>query len=104
VARRRLSAGTGGRRALVGDRLSDGRPSVPWDPSCELFERFTQQARQVVVFAKEEAHVLRHSQIGTEHLLLGLLREEEGLAARALHALDVTVERTRAEVVRLVAR
>lgn len=76
--------------------------SGPWDPSWELFERFTQQARRVVVFATEEAHGLRHSCIGTEHLLLGLLREEEGLAARALQALDITVDRTRAEVVRLV--
>jgi len=67
-----------------------------------LLERFTQQARQVVVFAKEEARGLRHSQIGTEHLLLGLLREEGGLAARTLQALDITLERARAEVARLV--
>jgi Clp amino terminal domain, pathogenicity island component len=67
-----------------------------------VFERFTQEAREVVVLARQEARELRHSYIGTEHLLLGLLREEEGLAARALEALDITAERTREEVVRLV--
>ena len=67
-----------------------------------MFERFTQEAREVVVLAREEARELRHSYIGTEHLLLGLLREEEGLAARALQALGITVERTREEVARLV--
>ena len=48
-----------------------------------VFERFTERARQVVVLAQEESRALRHAYIGTEHLLLGLLREEEGLAARA---------------------
>jgi ATP-dependent Clp protease ATP-binding subunit ClpA len=67
-----------------------------------VFERFTERARQVVVLAQEEAQVLKHNYIGTEHILLGLLREEEGLAARALQALDVTVERVRAQVVRIV--
>ena len=66
-----------------------------------LFERFTERARQVVVPALEEARALRHNYIGTEHILLGLMREEEGLAARALKSLDITIERVRAEVVRL---
>jgi ATP-dependent Clp protease ATP-binding subunit ClpC len=47
-----------------------------------VFERFTERARQVVVLAQEEARILKHNYIGTEHILLGLLREEEGLAAR----------------------
>ena len=68
-----------------------------------LFERFTERARQVVVLAQEEARALSHNYIGTEHILLGLAREEEGLAARVLKSLDITVERLRAEVVRLVA-
>jgi ATP-dependent Clp protease ATP-binding subunit ClpC len=56
----------------------------------------------VVVLAQEEARTLKHNYIGTEHILLGLLREEEGLAARVLESLDITVERVRAQVVRIV--
>ena len=67
-----------------------------------MFERFTEQARQVVVLAQEEARTLKHDYIGTEHILLGLLREEEGLAARLLQSLDITVERVRAQVLRIV--
>ena len=67
-----------------------------------MFERFTERARQVVVLAQEEARTLKHNYIGTEHILLGLLREEEGLAARVLESLDITVERVRAQVVRIV--
>src|SRR4051794_24427772 len=67
-----------------------------------VFERFTERARQVVVLAQEEARILKHNYIGTEHILLGLLREEEGLAARVLESLDITVERVRAQVVRIV--
>src|ERR1035438_3480877 len=67
-----------------------------------MFERFTERARQVVVLAQEEARTLKHNYIGTEHLLLGLLREEEGVAARVLESLDITVERVRAQVVRIV--
>ncbi|MGI8460964.1 MAG: ATP-dependent Clp protease ATP-binding subunit [Solirubrobacterales bacterium] len=67
-----------------------------------MFERFTERARQVVVLAPEEARTLQHNYIGTEHILLGLLREEEGLAARVLESLDITVERVRAQVVRIV--
>ena len=67
-----------------------------------MFERFTERARQVVVLAQEEARSLKHNYIGTEHLLLGLLREEEGVAARVLESLDVSVEEVRAAVVRIV--
>jgi ATP-dependent Clp protease ATP-binding subunit ClpC len=62
----------------------------------------TEGARQVVDLAQEEARALKHSYIGTEHILLGLLREEEGLAARVLECLDITVERVRPQVVELV--
>ncbi len=55
-----------------------------------------------MVLAQEEARTLKHNYIGTEHILLGLLREEEGLAARVLESLDITVERVRAQVVRIV--
>ena len=57
-----------------------------------VFERFTERARQVVVLAQDEARSLGHGYIGTEHLLLGLLREEEGLGARVLASLGVTVD------------
>jgi ClpA/ClpB-like protein len=66
-----------------------------------VFERFTQQARQVVVWAQEEARGLRHNYIGTEDILVGLLREEQGLAGRVLDSHGVTVERVRAQVVRV---
>jgi hypothetical protein len=67
-----------------------------------VFERFTERARQVVVLAQEEARALKHNYIGTEHILLGLLREEEGLAARVLESLDITVELVRGQVTRIV--
>jgi ATP-dependent Clp protease ATP-binding subunit ClpA len=66
-----------------------------------IFERFTERARQVVVLSQEEARNFKHNYIGTEHILLGLIREEEGLAARVLEAFDVTIERTRAQLIRI---
>jgi len=66
-----------------------------------VFERFTERARQVVVFAQEEARTLRHDHVGTEHILLGLARERQGLASQVLARLEVTDERVRAEIVRL---
>jgi ATP-dependent Clp protease ATP-binding subunit ClpC len=71
-----------------------------WD----VFERFSETARQVIVYAQQEARVLGHSYIGTEHLLLGLLREEDGLAAQVLGSCDVGLERVRAEIVRTVGQ
>jgi hypothetical protein len=68
-----------------------------------VFERFTQQARQVVVWAQQEARGLRHNCIGTEDILVGLLREEQGLAGRVLESHGVTIERVRAQVVRVGA-
>jgi ATP-dependent Clp protease ATP-binding subunit ClpC len=69
-----------------------------------VFERFTERARQVVVLAQDEARALKHNYIGTEHILLGLLREEEGLAARVLDSLDITVEEVRQQVARIVGQ
>jgi ATP-dependent Clp protease ATP-binding subunit ClpC len=63
-----------------------------------VFARFTEPARQVVVLAQDEARALRHNYIGTEHLLLGLLREERGLAARALASVDIALEPVRDKV------
>jgi ATP-dependent Clp protease ATP-binding subunit ClpA len=67
-----------------------------------MFERFTNRARHVVVLAQEEARGLRHNYIGTEHILLGLLGESEGLASRALTGLGISLEGTRQEVIDLV--
>jgi hypothetical protein len=67
-----------------------------------VFERLTEHARHVVVRAQEEARRLKHDYVGTEHLLLGLLREEEGRAARVLASLGVTFENARRQVVRIV--
>jgi ATP-dependent Clp protease ATP-binding subunit ClpC len=69
-----------------------------------MFERFTERARQTVVYAQVEARDLRHNYIGTEHLLLGLLREEDGLAARVLWSLDITVEGVREQVARIIGQ
>src|SRR5262249_4951165 len=69
-----------------------------------VFERFTERARQVLVLAQDEARALRHTYIGTEHYLLALLREEEGLAARTLESLGIALEDVRAQVVRIVGQ
>jgi hypothetical protein len=69
-----------------------------------MFERFTDRARRVVVLAQEEARMLEHNYIGTEHLLLALIHEGEGVAATALRALDVDLDTLRREVEALVGR
>ena len=69
-----------------------------------MFERFTERARQVVVLAQEEARDLRHNYIGTEHLLLGLLREEEGVGAHVLDELGVSLDDVRAQVGEIIGR
>ena len=63
-----------------------------------MFERFTDRARRVVVLAQEEARMLSHNYIGTEHILLGLIHEGEGVAAKALESLDISLEAVRAQV------
>ena len=67
-----------------------------------MFERFTERARQVIVLAQEEARALGHNHIGTEHVLLGLLREADGVAARVLSTLEVSLEQVRGEITRNV--
>jgi Clp amino terminal domain, pathogenicity island component len=67
-----------------------------------MFERFTDRARRVVVLAQEEARHLDHNYIGTEHILLGLIHESEGVAARALTELGISLEAVRSEVVEIV--
>src|SRR5215218_8096014 len=63
---------------------------------------YTSRAKKVIELAMSEARELNHSYVGTEHLMLGLLREEKGIAAQVLHDAGVTLERAREEVVRLL--
>jgi ATP-dependent Clp protease ATP-binding subunit ClpA len=67
-----------------------------------MFERFTDRARRVVVLAQEESQRLSHNYIGSEHLLLGLLAEQEGVAARALQSLNVTLTAAREQVEEII--
>jgi ATP-dependent Clp protease ATP-binding subunit ClpC len=69
-----------------------------------LFERFTDRARRVVVLAQEEARLLNHSYIGTEHILLGLIHEGEGVAAKALESLSISLEAVRAQVEEIIGQ
>ena len=69
-----------------------------------MFERFTDRARRVVVLAQEEARDLCHNYIGTEHILLGLLREQDGVAARALEALGISLDAARQQVQGIIGR
>lgn len=67
-----------------------------------MFERFTDRARRVIVLAQEEARNLKHNYLGTEHILLGLIREGEGVAAKALEALGITLDDVRAQVIEII--
>jgi hypothetical protein len=69
-----------------------------------MFERFTTRARQVIVHAQEEARLLKHHHIGTEHVLLGLVHEGEGVAAKALESLGISLEAVRAQVEKLIGQ
>ena len=69
-----------------------------------MFERFTDRARRVIVLAQEEARALQHNYIGTEHLLLGLIREGEGIAAKALTAKGVSLDDTRKQVEEMIGK
>ena len=69
-----------------------------------MFERFTDQARQVVVLAQDEARSLDHNYIGTEHILLALVREDKGIAARALESLGISEAAARRQVEEIIGR
>jgi ATP-dependent Clp protease ATP-binding subunit ClpC len=69
-----------------------------------MFERFSDRARRVVVLAQEEARLLNHNYIGTEHILLGLVHEREGVAAQALDSLDVKLVRVRQQVEQIIGQ
>jgi ATP-dependent Clp protease ATP-binding subunit ClpC len=69
-----------------------------------MFERFTDRARRVVVLAQEEARLLNHNYIGTEHILLGLVHEGEGVAAKAMEAMEISLEAVRQQVEEIIGR
>ena len=69
-----------------------------------MFERFTDRARRVVVLAQEEARMLNHNYIGTEHILLGLIHEGEGVAAKALEAMGISLEAVRSQVEEIIGQ
>ena len=69
-----------------------------------MFERFTDRARRVVVLAQEEARMLNHNYIGTEHILLGLMHEGEGVAAKALESLGISLEAVRQQVEEIIGQ
>jgi len=88
-----------------------GRLISQYSPSIDLlskgdhmFERFTDRARRVVVLAQEEARLLNHSYIGTEHILLGLIHEGEGVAAKALESLGISLEAVRNQVEEMIGQ
>ena len=69
-----------------------------------MFERFTEKARRSVVYAQEEARMLNQNYIGTEHLLLGLIRVDDGIAAKALESLSISLEDVRSQVEELIGK
>ena len=69
-----------------------------------MFERFTDRARRVVVLAQQEARTLNHNYIGTEHILLGLIHESEGVAAKALESLGISLEAVRQQVEEIIGQ
>src|SRR6266498_226812 len=69
-----------------------------------MFERFTDRARRVVVLAQEEARILNHNYIGTEHILLGMIHEGEGVAARAIESLGISLTAVRSEVEEIIGQ
>ena len=92
---------TEARRALENDPSDPKREAAPVEDPARggQFGRFTEGARRVIALAREQARTLKHDSVGTEHILLGLLREEDGIAARVLGSLDITVQRVQATVV-----
>jgi hypothetical protein len=82
------------------DKLVSGTESA----TAQIGTRFTPRARQAIVLSQEEARMLRHDYLGTEHLLLGLLAEGEGVAAQALQRAGIALDAVRAEIVEVVGR
>ncbi len=89
---------------LRGGVALDTLPALPTARRSPVFERFTDRARRVVVLAQEEARLLNHNYIGTEHILLGLIHEGEGVAAKALESLGISLEAVRDQVEEIIGQ
>src|SRR5258707_8817031 len=89
------------RRTGAGHWASPGRLC---EGATKMFERFTDRARRVVVLAQEEARMLNHNYIGTEHILLGLVHEGDGVAAKAMAAMEISLEKVRQQVEEIIGR
>ena len=74
------------------------------EESDEMFKKFTDRARRVVVLAQEEARMLNHNYVGTEHILLGLIHEGEGVAAKALESLGISLDAVRQQVEEIIGQ
>src|SRR5881396_448564 len=85
-------------------KTSVASPGRLCEGATKMFERFTDRARRVVVLAQEEARMLNHNYIGTEHVLLGLIHEGEGVAAKALQSLNISLDAVRAQVEQIIGR
>ena len=84
--------------------IGRGRVKARGKAALSMFERFSDRARRVVVLAQEEARMLDHNYIGTEHILLGLIREGEGGAAKALESLGISLDAVRQQVEEIIGR
>ena len=84
--------------------IGRGRVKARGKAALSMFERFSDRARRVVVLAQEEARMLDHNYIGTEHILLGLIREGEGAAAKALESLGISLDAVRQQVEEIIGR
>src|SRR6201996_969909 len=93
-----LRTGSGTRLPCGAGRNAENLPDPRCEESDDMFERFTDRARRVVVLAQEEARMLNHNYIGTEHILLGLIHEGEGVAAKALESLGISLDAVREQV------
>jgi ATP-dependent Clp protease ATP-binding subunit ClpA len=105
ITREAVLAGIAGMHGSGGDAgETPDMENAPERPANERFDKFTERARRVLTYAQEEATRFNHNYIGTEHLLLGLVREGEGVAARVLSNLGVGLDRVRSEVEFIIGR
>jgi ATP-dependent Clp protease ATP-binding subunit ClpC len=107
VAQEHMTVGTDRRWAPTGAllRRSDRVRADSRDPEVSpMFERFTRRARRVAVLAQEEARMLNHNYIGTGHILLGLIHEGEGVAAKALESFGISLHVVRQQVEEIISR
>jgi ATP-dependent Clp protease ATP-binding subunit ClpA len=91
-------------RSVTGVALADVDPDAAGPILWSMFKRFTDPARRVVVLAQEEARMLNHNYIGTEHILLGLIHEGQGVAAKALESLNISLEAVRDRVEEIIGQ